>query len=321
MATKLLLGPEPVAAKRARRWVREQLLQRSRPELLESAVLGVSELVTNAIVHVKDSMTVQIVDDDGTLRIEVHDQTSHWLGRNDATMSRATNPATVGHGIRILAAISEVWGVRYHRDGKCTWFQPKTDVDVGGDVDGFPWPPSAVPPGPTESTETLAVTLVDVPVVLVNHYRSRYRELRRELTLIALGAGRQQATPPRLAMLAGKFGDYRASLESGPVAEAVTHGLDRATTTFHVSRTALPDIRRLQSLVAESDEFCDARQLLTLPAGPQEKTMRAWFLQEVLGQSVGADPTPWDGDFAVTDPDPLPRPTRDLEAASPASSG
>ena len=62
MTAQLWLSADPTAASAARSWVRDELTARSRTELASAAVLGVSELVTNAVVHVRGSVVIRILE-------------------------------------------------------------------------------------------------------------------------------------------------------------------------------------------------------------------------------------------------------------------
>jgi anti-sigma regulatory factor (Ser/Thr protein kinase) len=133
LATQLTLQPESTAAGIARRWVTNQLTELSRPDLLESAILGVSELVTNALLHVRGTIHVRIVEDDSRLRIEVHDDSTRAPeGRSTLVMSTSSNPSTIGRGLQIVDSISLSWGVAYATAGKCVWFQPMPEGAESG---------------------------------------------------------------------------------------------------------------------------------------------------------------------------------------------
>jgi anti-sigma regulatory factor (Ser/Thr protein kinase) len=308
LATQLTLQPESTAAGIARRWVTNQLTELSRPDLLESAILGVSELVTNALLHVRGTIHVRIVEDDSRLRIEVHDDSTRAPeGRSTLVMSTSSNPSTIGRGLQIVDSISLSWGVAYATAGKCVWFQPMPEGAESG-----PAAPEVAGSETAEQTrrttdETVAVELIDVPVNLLVHYRIRFRDLRRELTLIALDTSEHSS-------VGGRLNDVARRLEAlGPVGvdaqkaidEALDAGLDRASVTYKLPISAIDEIDELRRLLLEADEFCRARRLLTLAAGPQESAMRAWFLGELIDQARGAAPTPWRGDYVVTDPEPL----------------
>ena len=76
MPSQLALSPHPRSAARARAWVTSQLAAIDRHDLIDSAELGVSELVTNAIVHAGTPILVTLVVTSGQVRIEVQDGSS-----------------------------------------------------------------------------------------------------------------------------------------------------------------------------------------------------------------------------------------------------
>jgi hypothetical protein len=287
------------------------LTERSRDDLMDAAVLGVSELVTNALLHVRSVINVRIVDAGARLRIEVYDDSTRRPEGNASFVDEETSPPTIGRGLRIVDAISLSWGVAYEKAGKCVWFQPKPEGEegTGQAVDD---PEQRVTSASADSgLESVGVDLVDLPVDVLLHYRVRFGDLRRELTLIALQAGQDADDPRRVG---GRLNDLALRLESfGPigdparklVAEAHRAGRDRVTVHFDIPVAALGGIEELRSLLLEADAFCRSEALLTLAAGPQEAALRAWYLGELLDQARGADATPWPGAFTVTDPDPL----------------
>ena len=62
MTARLLLDPEPQSVRRARVWVGGELERIGRPDLVDAAELGVSELVTNAILHAEPPITVRVIE-------------------------------------------------------------------------------------------------------------------------------------------------------------------------------------------------------------------------------------------------------------------
>ena len=60
MSARLLLDPDPQSVRRARVWIGEELERLGRPDLVDSAELGISELVTNAILHADPPITVRL---------------------------------------------------------------------------------------------------------------------------------------------------------------------------------------------------------------------------------------------------------------------
>ncbi|MFF0723492.1 ATP-binding protein [Streptomyces sp. NPDC004134] len=103
----------------ARAQLRKALAGWGMAELEESAVLVVSELVTNAVVHARvppgREIQTRFVRQDGGVRIEVHDASSVWPVR------RAPDEAG-GYGLLLVETLSSWWGVA-ERDGvgKVVW--------------------------------------------------------------------------------------------------------------------------------------------------------------------------------------------------------
>lgn len=310
MTEQLTLQPESSAARIARRWIRDELSERERPDLMESAVLGVSELVTNALLHVRSPISIRIVEVGHRLRIEVYDDSPRAPeGRPTIVVDTSASPATIGRGLQIVDSISLSWGVAYEDHGKCVWFQPMPEGTHPSGQDPDEGQPLPEKPAPAAGMETISVTLVDVPIKLLEHYRVRFRDLRRELTLIALQTddhGHGQAA------VGGRLNDVALRLETfGPIGsdaekiveEALGAGRDRIDLPYDLPLAAVPGIVELQELIHEADAFCRSEALLTLAAGPQETALRDWYLGELVAQAGGAAPTPWPGEFVVTDPE------------------
>lgn len=118
----LALDPVGEAVGRARRYVRSSLIEMELEPLVDSATLGVSELVTNAVLHGRTAFTVSIRSyGEGRVRIEVSD-----LSGAVPRQRHFDSMATTGRGLRIVESISSTWGVDYADDGlgKTVWFEP-----------------------------------------------------------------------------------------------------------------------------------------------------------------------------------------------------
>lgn len=114
------LPPSPVAVAIARRFVAEHCTSLE-TTLLQDAELLVSELVTNAVVHGRPSIVLQVRPDPPGIGIEVRDE-----GDADPLVPEE-EPALVspsGRGLRMVAALASSWGVRRSEDGpgKVVWF-------------------------------------------------------------------------------------------------------------------------------------------------------------------------------------------------------
>lgn len=83
--------------------------------IARDALLVVSELTTNTVVHTRSSPTIVASFDEGWLRIEVHDL--------DRSPPRARQSADVngGWGLRLVAEVSDGWGWNPTQAGKQVW--------------------------------------------------------------------------------------------------------------------------------------------------------------------------------------------------------
>jgi anti-sigma regulatory factor (Ser/Thr protein kinase) len=107
--------PESVAA--ARRFTRAALgRQAIDPEIIDTAMLLVSELATNAIVHGTSTIRLRVdVGDD--IRVEVRD------GSDDAPVVGAgLDEGESGRGLAIVTTLAESWDWSPQPPGKIVWF-------------------------------------------------------------------------------------------------------------------------------------------------------------------------------------------------------
>ena len=100
-------------------------------DLIETAVLLVSEVVTNALLHAGTDIDVRRGAGrlDG-LRVEVGDGSPHLPSRR-----RYAATAGTGRGLLMLESMVDDWGVTRHRAGKTVWFRIS---GAGDDRDGRP---------------------------------------------------------------------------------------------------------------------------------------------------------------------------------------
>ncbi|MEV0317388.1 SpoIIE family protein phosphatase [Streptomyces sp. NPDC050658] len=126
--------PERIAG--ARRHVRELLHDWADPDQVDSAVLMVSEMVTNVLVHTDgDALLVaEVTGEPGTrrLRAEVSD------GSDDLPHKRHPGElASSGRGLVLMELLAGAWGVDPRGDGKSIWFELYEDEgDAGGGGEG-----------------------------------------------------------------------------------------------------------------------------------------------------------------------------------------
>nr|WP_276612432.1 ATP-binding protein [Kineococcus vitellinus] len=149
------MPPDPGAARRARRLVREVLEAAGRPEWVDAAELAVSELVTDAALHARTPVEVGVEVHRQHARVQVRDSSpalpaQHHYGEQ----------VTTGRGMALVAAVSSECGTTSLPDGKVVWFELRAldeepgeeellaawDEDRWGEPEGTPGAPG--PPGP-----------------------------------------------------------------------------------------------------------------------------------------------------------------------------
>ncbi|UUN26599.1 ATP-binding protein [Streptomyces sp. FIT100] len=108
----------PDSARRARLLVSAALHAWDMGDLVDSAMLVVSELVGNSVRHTSCRLLRVTVSRPGPTRAEI---TVTDRSRTTPTMTRSAADAEEGRGLVLVDALSERWGCDLHRWGKTVW--------------------------------------------------------------------------------------------------------------------------------------------------------------------------------------------------------
>jgi hypothetical protein len=297
----------------ARRWVVQTCRDIGREELSECAELGISELVTNAVLHGEPPIRMQLRGTPDHPRFEVHDASTiapqsptraggFDLDAFDLDAFDELDPeqiaalATVGRGLDIVARASVAWGTEIDEDGKAVWFEPAPELSESG---GAPYQLThSVPPLAEEHTRVgeVAVQINGVPVVEFGRFQRHYRDLRREIRLLALA---HEDDYPLAKVLSEHFNalerPLRANMGREQVDDARGEGRSTVDLRLRMPRDAARQIGGLTDLLDAADEFSRAQRLLTAPRSPEQRAFQIWFLGEFRRQSAGAPPVAWQG--------------------------
>jgi anti-sigma regulatory factor (Ser/Thr protein kinase) len=113
------LSAEPEQVAEARRLVAGYLRERGEEDG-EVAVLLVSELVTNAILHGRAPLELRAHTEGSALRVEVRDQeaASPPVLRGDADLTEVG-----GRGLQLVDTLADRWGWCEEDQGKVVWFE------------------------------------------------------------------------------------------------------------------------------------------------------------------------------------------------------
>lgn len=306
---QIALPSGPCSVQDARRWVVRRCRDLGRPELAECAEVGVSELVSNALLHGSSPIQLGMAGTAAHPRVEVRDASTDAPrvdpGPGGTRLDDPEDEAllTFGRGLGIVARCSRVWGADIDDAGKVVWFEPAEDIEDEasvGVVTGLTDPAAHRRARHRAGVRTFVIR--GVPLRLHVAFVRHYRELRREVRLLALAHG---ATYPLARDLADLFAVLETPAYEGlllAVAEvaAPPAGPDRdagpdveVDLRVDISRRSAAGLGRLAGLLELADVFCRDERLLSLARDREQRRFQRWFLEELEAQGAGADPRPW----------------------------
>jgi serine phosphatase RsbU (regulator of sigma subunit)/GAF domain-containing protein/anti-sigma regulatory factor (Ser/Thr protein kinase) len=273
---ELVLLPVPASVGQARRAARAALRAWGTPEDLEGdALVVVSELVTNAVLHARSDITLRLSLRGSHLRVEVGDA--------DPSLPelRPYGPeAGTGRGLALVAAATDRWGAEPAAEGKVVW----AELLVVGEQAA-----TAVAPA-------VRVTLAAVPVTPARELQEHHDAIVREVHLVELQAG-------------GTTSDQAAAVQrvTGPeppsgVGTRLRHAVESAHLRGLASTDVVVDVSPAEADeyltelhdLEEVEELASAGALLVTPPAPDLVRLRRWMCSEVRGQVTrGAAPVPF----------------------------
>jgi anti-sigma regulatory factor (Ser/Thr protein kinase) len=293
----LALGRGARGVQDARRWVADLCAEIGRPELAECAQLGVSELVTNALLHGEPPITVRMRGTAEHPRVEVRDSSVEAPILPSEPLDRPETDGlllTFGRGLSIVARCSVAWGAEIEDDGKVVWFAPAAEF---ADGPGVPGAVTGVDHSRLKATPTrdrVRIHILDVPLALFVGFQQHFRELRREVRLLALA---HESDYPLAKSLSDLFGSLDRQLREGigveQIEAALAQGSESTDLVVHMPRATATTLVRFVELLELADEFCRAERLLSLARSAEQRKFQAWFLTEFVRQANGSAPRSW----------------------------
>lgn len=302
----LSLGAGPRGVQDARRWVVGTFRDIGRDDLVECAEMAVSEVVTNALLHGLPPIQVRVRGTREHPRVEVSD------GSQEPPALPATSPdldsiddfdldglddllLTFGRGLSIVARASDAWGAEIEEEGKTVWFTPASEFsDLAGAEGLITGAPGTGDATGEQPADPVRFRLLGVPVRDYVSFHNHFRELRREVRLLAMA---NEADYPLARDLAEVFDRLGRPLTQGGLRSDVDRAQAAGETTTDLEvlmgRQEARDVARFIELLALTDAFAREEKMLALARTPRQVAFQTWFLGELVHQAEDEAPLPW----------------------------
>ncbi|WP_433236952.1 SpoIIE family protein phosphatase [Actinomadura nitritigenes] len=270
----------PESAAHAREFVRDRLAAGVALDVVCTAELLVSELVTNAVLHTRTEVGVSAQSVDGTVRARVVDGDPRR-----GLVPRRRHPYTdTGRGLYLVERLASRYGAETGEKSKAVWFElgpPGPSPAASGG-----WGPPLPFPG-----DRRGVTLADLPWALCMAEQQHRHALLRELVLASAAGDPLGIRPDDLEAAH----DVSNVISACVAAAGEDHppDADVRTLALSVPSHATPALLALRRVLDRAEEAARLENLLTRPSLPQLSALRRWMLDEIIGQLGGGAPTAW----------------------------
>jgi hypothetical protein len=280
-----------------------------RKDLVDAAQLGVSELVTNALIHSAPPLSVRVRGTVDHPRIEVVDS-SPLPPRRPANAPEpadvdASNLTTFGRGLDLVAMMSRRWGSDLAHDGhsKSVWFEPSGQARYENTLEGeiFDLDPQ-LPEGPANPDGPfITVLLLGLPARLFGELRRYHFEVRRELRLLAMTAPDDYPLATTITEIFVEADrERRASTGVARLDQAIADDLASVDLEYRVPATTPTTMTRIRDLLDEVYRALSQEHLLALRPPEVLVDLQTWYFTEFERQGNGEEPLPWTGPTSMT---------------------
>jgi PAS domain S-box-containing protein len=265
------------------------LVNNGRQDLVDTASLLVSEVVTNALLHTGTPMDVVAGVTDRGLRVEVHDGSGHFPVRR-----RYAATAGTGRGMMMLEALVDEWGVSRTRAGKFVWFELSS-----ADSDEQASAPQVADEGARPGRSQVRVTLFNVPLLLHTAWQEHAAALLREYLLASMDEDASAIqvhadATDALALLEESIPHAEVAIVPDELMRDATEPfVSHERVDLDVPSRSVPHFRTLGVTIEAALEMAHAGLFLTPPTQPELQDFRRWACSEVDRQAEGETPVPF----------------------------
>lgn len=292
IAVSAAFDADPRNVSRARSVLREALSDSGAEHLVESATVALSEVITNAFVHVGTEVRLQVWATADAVRVEVEDGAAHLPARRHYAATAGT-----GRGLQLVEELTDRWGAAVRSTGKAVWFE----IGVAGAI-----PPSDSMGHPAydvaEEAEvaTCEVTLRHVPMLMHVAWQEHAATLLREYLLHVLGEDedildKHAHASEAMNLLHEQLPVAALSDDAGALmADAIEPKVTADEVVLRVPLASVPHFKTLDELLRSAIAEARAGRFLSPPTQPEIEEMRRWMCSEVARQAAGdTTVTPW----------------------------
>lgn len=278
------LPPEPTAPGRARRAVREALTGCGAMHLVDRALVAVSELVTNAVVHAGTPVELRVTAESGAVRVEIEDSNRRLPVRREWATTAGT-----GRGLVMVDELVDRWDAELTARGKVVWFEIGSP-GVALTVDDTATDPSA---------QKLVVTLRRVPLLMHSAWQEHASALLREYMLYSLEENPEALeehahASDALSLLSAHIPAPQLPTDAADLlASVVEPGVTAAEVVLSVPLGSVHHFGVLEELVVRAVRAAEDGELLGFATQPEIRKMRTWLCSEVARQADHHAPSPW----------------------------
>lgn len=275
------------------RAVLRELMERSGAEhLVDAATVLLSEVVTNAFVHVGGVTRLDAWATGDAVRVEVEDGSSDMPARRHYATTAGT-----GRGLQLMDELADRWGAHERSVGKVVWFE----IGAATGFDDARRSPGSAASGTTTGSEPVRlVTLRHVPILMHVAWQEHAATLLREYLLHVMGEDDDIMEKHAHASAAMNLLHEQLpapALSDEPralMADAIEPHVTAHEVVLRVPVPAVEHFQTLDALLGNAVGHARAGLFLSPPTQPEIDEMRQWMCSEIARQAGGqTTATPW----------------------------